>query len=125
MSANPKQTVKNKKLVMEMMKNIAESSLATINQSLSKAYHSDVEWRGFYPLEDLKGLEALELKVWRPLLQAFPDLERRNNIVIGGDFNNKSFVGTVGHLTGTFQNPWFKIPATNKTVHYEPVSSIK
>ena len=59
MSANPKQTVKNKKLVMEMMKNIAESSLATINQSLSKAYHNDVEWRGFYPLEDLKGLEAL------------------------------------------------------------------
>ena len=50
MIANPEQTVKNKKLVMEMMKNIAESSLATINQSLSKAYHSDVEWRGFYPL---------------------------------------------------------------------------
>jgi len=71
MSANSKQTVKNKKLVMEMMKNIAESSLATINQSLSKAYHSDVEWRGFYPLEDLKGLEALEVKLWRLYYKPF------------------------------------------------------
>ena len=117
MGINSKQILKNKKIIIEKMKNIAESSLATINQSLSKAYHSDVEWRGFYPLEDLKGLEALELKVWRPLLQAFPDLERRNNIVIGGDFNNKSFVGTVGYLTGTFKQPWFDIPATNKTFH--------
>jgi len=117
MSNNPKQTLKNKKIVIEMMKAIAESSLDTINQNLAKAYHNDVEWRGFYPLEDLKGLESVEVKMWRPLLQAFPDLERRNNIVIGGDFNNKSFVGTVGHLTGTFSNPWFDVPATNKTVH--------
>ena len=84
MSTNSEQILKNKKLVMKMMKNIAESSPADINKCLLNAYHSDVEWRGFYPLEDLKGLEALEIKVWRPLLQAFPDLERRNNIVIGG-----------------------------------------
>jgi len=117
MNTNPKQTLKNKIMIIEKMKNIAESSPTTINKNLLNAYHIDVEWRGFYPLEDLKGLEALEFKVWHPLLQAFPDLERRNNIVIGGDFNNKSFVGTVGHLTGTFKHPWFDIPATNKTVH--------
>ena len=117
MSTNSEQILKNKKLVMKMMKNIAESSPADINKCLLNAYHSDVEWRGFYPLEDLKGLEALEIKVWRPLLQAFPDLERRNNIVIGGEFNNKYFVGTVGHLTGTFKNSWLDVPATNKTVH--------
>ena len=117
MGTNSKQILKNKKMIIEKMKNIAESSPADINKRLLNAYHSDVEWRGFYPLEDLKGLEALEIKVWRPLLQAFPDLERRNNIVIGGDFNNKYFVGTVGHLTGTFKNPWLGVPATNKTVH--------
>ena len=77
MNTNPKQTVKNKKMIIEKMKNIAESSLTNINKNLSKAYHNDVEWRGFYPLEDLKGLEALEVRVWRPLLQAFPDLERQ------------------------------------------------
>ena len=117
MSTNSEQILKNKKIIIEKMKSIAESSLATIRKNLLNAYHSDVKWRGFYPLEDLKGLEALEVKLWRPLLQAFPDLERRNNIVIGGDFNNKSFVGTVGHLTGTFKNSWLDIPATNKTVH--------
>ena len=117
MGTNSKQILKNKKMIIKKMKNIAESSPSDINKNLLNAYHSDVEWRGFYPLEDLKGLEALELKVWRPLLKAFPDLERRNNIVIGGDFNNKSFVATVGHLTGTFKNSWLDVPATNKTVH--------
>ena len=49
MSNNPEQTLKNKKIVIEMMKVIAESSLSTINQNLAKAYHNDVEWKGFYP----------------------------------------------------------------------------
>ena len=87
MSTNTEQILKNTKIIIEKMKSIAESSLTTISNNLLNAYHSDVEWRGFYPLEDLKGLEALEIKLWRPILQAFPDLERRNNIVIGGDFN--------------------------------------
>ena len=85
-------------MIIEKMKNIAESSLTNINKNLLNAYHSDVEWRGFYPLEDLKGLEALEDKVWRPLLQAFPDLERRNNIVIGGDYKNKSIVVVIPYI---------------------------
>ena len=80
MSANPKQTVKNKKLVMEMMKNIAESSLTTINDNLSNTYHSDVEWRGFYPLEDLKGLEALELK------------ERSKFIIVGQEYEMAKYI---------------------------------
>ena len=54
MSANPKQTLKNKTMIIERMKNIAESSPTEINKSLLNAYHSDVKLRGFYPLEDLK-----------------------------------------------------------------------
>ena len=62
MSTDSKQALKNKKMIIEKMKSIAESSLTTINDNLSNTYHSDVEWRGFYPLEDLKGLEAIEVK---------------------------------------------------------------
>ena len=71
MNTNPKQTLKNKIMIIERMKNIAESSPTEIKKSLLNAYHSDVEWRGFYPLEDLKGLEAIEVKVWRPLFRPF------------------------------------------------------
>ena len=56
MGTNSKQILKNKKMIITKMKNIAESSPSDINKNLLNAYHSDVEWRGFYPLEDLKGL---------------------------------------------------------------------
>ena len=50
-------------------------------------------------------------------MHSFPDLERRDNLIIGGNFQNKIFVSTIGHLTGTFANPWFDVPASHKTIH--------
>ena len=72
---------------------------------------------GVLSIRRFKRFRGIRDQGMAPSITAFPDLERRNNIVIGGDFNNKSFVGTVGHLTGTFKNPWLDVPATNKTVH--------
>ena len=73
MGTNSKQILKNKKMIIEKMKNIAESSPSDINKNLLNAYHSDVEWRGFYPLEDLKGLEKNDIAA---LLQATAEVNK-------------------------------------------------
>ena len=83
MNTNPKQTLKNKKMIIEKMKSIAESSLTTINDNLSNTYHSDVEWRGFYPLEDLKGLDE---KTFLDVFDGVPQAEvEKAKIVVGLD----------------------------------------
>ena len=117
MSLDPKKNIKNKQYVRELLKNIAESSLDSIQANLKIAYHEEAELNGFYPINEIKGIESIQKKLWEPLLQSFQDLERRDNLIIGGIFQNKIFVSCVSHLTGTYKKSWLNVPATNKTIH--------
>ena len=65
----------------------------------------------------LKSIDEIINTLWKPLIYSFPDLERRDNLIIGGSFQNRVYVSTVGHLTGTFANPWLGVPSNGKTIH--------
>ena len=112
-----KNNIENKKYVRGLLKKIAESSKSTLKDNLHNAYHQDAELKGFHPVNEIKGINKIQEKLWGPLLHAFPDLERRDNLVLGGNFQNKIFVSITGHLTGTFVNSLFGVPASNKTIH--------
>ena len=114
---DPKNNIKNKKYVRRLLKNIAESSPDNLQENLKNAYHENAELKGFHPINEIKGIAQIQNKLWEPLLHSFPDLERRENLIIGGNFQNKIFVSTIGQLTGTFANPWFDVPASHKTFH--------
>ena len=114
---DPKENVQNKKNIRALLKNIVESSLSSLKQNLEEAYHSEAELNGFHPINEIKGIDAIKQMLWEPLLTSFPDLERRDNLIIGGSFQDKIFVSCISHLTGTFTKPWLNIPATNKTIH--------
>ena len=86
---NPKINIANKKKIRILLKNIAESNLENINDNISNAYHDDAEIRTFHPLNDLKGISEITEKLWKPLLNAFPDLERRDNLILGGSFKTQ------------------------------------
>ena len=101
---DPKENIKNKKHIRKLLKNIAESSIDSIQNNLRNAYHSDAELNGFHPINEIKGLESIQKKLWEPLLKSFPDLERRDSLIIGGGFQDKVFVSFISHLTGTFSN---------------------
>ncbi len=109
--------LKNKKAVKLLMDAIAGATLDTLTEKLRCAYHDDAEWRGSHPMNELKGVAEIAEVVWVPLLTAFPDLERRDNIVIGGSYQGRNYVGMVGHLAGTFRKDWFDIPATGGLIY--------
>ena len=108
----------NKRLVSAAMRAIAGSSAETLRASLEQVYHPQVAWRGSHPWNELSGIEALASQVWLPLLHSFPDLERRDNIVMGGEYEGRQYVGMVGHLTGTFRRAWNGIPATDQVIYW-------
>ena len=112
-----KDNIKNKRHVSELLKKITESSKHNIQENLHNAYHEDAELKGFYPINEIKGISEIKEKLWDPILKAFPDLERRDSLVLGGSFQNKIFVSSVAHLTGTFINSWLGVPPSNKTIH--------
>ena len=123
---NPKQVLANKRLVKGLLDAVAGGPVGRLRKSLEAAYHPDVRWRGSHPLNEMAGLDEIESKVWRPLLQAFPDLERRDNLLIGGtepDGSGKDgrkgrdYVGAVGCYAGRFMEDWLGIPATGGAVY--------
>ncbi len=86
-------------------------------QQLDGLYHPDVHWRGAHPLNETHGIDAIADNVWRPLLQSFPDLERRDLILVGGNYEGQDFVAAMGHYCGTFGKDWLTIPAIGRPVY--------
>lgn len=71
------------------------------------------------PFEDLDGPTELLERVYRPLLEAIPDLERRDFIVMAGHSPGQwsgDWVGCGGHYMGVFEQPWLDIPPTKHLV---------
>jgi predicted ester cyclase len=95
---------------------LASARPAELAARLGDLCHPEVEWRGSHPINEMRGLEAVEAQVWAPLIRAFPDLERRDLIVVGGDYEGRDYLAAVGHYCGTFREDWLTIPATGRPV---------
>jgi predicted ester cyclase len=74
----------------------------------------EVRFFGPHPINDLSGRDALKERLWRPLLASFPDLERRTDILLVGEFNDGIWLSSTGYFVGTFTADWLGIPATRK-----------
>ena len=107
----------NKRAVWSAMNAIAEASPGTLTERLAAIYHPQAQWRGSHPWNEMSGLQTIEQKVWAPLLHSFPELERRHDIVMGGQYEGRDYVGMVGHLVGSFRRDWNGIPATDQVIY--------
>ncbi len=107
----------DKRNLWSAMNTIAESTPQALASKLAQIYHPDAHWRGSHPWNEIQGVGAIAQQVWEPLLQSFPDLERRDDIVIGGQYEGRNYVGCVGHLAGSFRRDWNGIPATDQVIY--------
>lgn len=93
---------------------------------LSSLYHPNSHWWGSYPFNKLRGLDAI-VSVWQQLRHAFPDIERRDNIFVGGiskpddrmpdALSGRTLIAALGTYQGTFKHDLLGIPATHGLVH--------
>lgn len=108
--------IADKRAALAGLRAIADASPATVGRAIADIYHADAEWRGSHPLNELRGVDAIESVVWRPLLEAMPDLERRDVIFIGGEWEGARLIGAVGNLMGSFARDWLGIRATGRAM---------
>jgi len=98
--------------VHEFARAIGETTVRTLPDVVEEYYHEDVRWHGPEPINELAGRTAVEREFWRPLLTAFPDLERTDYMCFGGTFEGEAWVATAGNFVGTFEEDWLGIPPT-------------
>lgn len=89
---------------------------ADLPRQLSDICHADCKIRLAHPLGDVIGPDALFETAYQPLLNAIPDLERREYIAIGGTESANDWICCAGSYTGVFEAPWLDIPPTRNIV---------
>ena len=85
--------------------------------ALSNLYSADVTWHGPHPINTHQGAANVIEYFWQPFLTAFPDLERRDDIVMAGSFNGGKWIGATGYYTATFAHNWLGIRATGGVIN--------
>jgi predicted ester cyclase len=108
--------VADKQRVVEIMQQLIQAPPAEVADALRAAYHADARVDVTHPINGCVGLEAIHTQLWQPLRHALPDVERRDELVAGGCYQNSRWIGCLGHYVGTFANDWLDIPATRGVV---------
>lgn len=89
-----------------------------IKRTLSTLCSPAVVFRLAHPFGELCGVEAFYSKALAVLKTAWPDVERRDWIVMSGeDEHGAHWTGCGGHFTGTFISPFLDIPPTGHYTH--------
>ncbi|NJR13573.1 MAG: ester cyclase [Phyllobacteriaceae bacterium] len=92
---------------------MADFAQAPVRRALDAFLEPDAQVRLCHPFGEVTGPAALYDAFYAPLLAAWPDLERRDMIVMAGETpQGERWVGACGHYVGTFAAPWLDIPPT-------------
>jgi predicted ester cyclase len=83
---------------------------------LSRVFAPGIAWNGCHPLGRLDGIDAVEARFLEPLHRSFPDLERRDDVFLAGDFSGDRWISATGYYFGIFAEDWLGIPATGRWV---------
>ena len=106
-----------KRKLHEGLGDLCDAGAKGVARAAAGLYHPDVQLRASHPMNESRGLESLLATLWTPLLTSFPDAERRDLMVIGGRFEDRDYVGMIGHYCGTFRKDWLGIPATGRPIY--------
>ena len=99
-----KENLKNKQKVRSYLNRIYQTGKSKIDENVKNYFSEDVSIKCFFPLNEFRGLSKFKDNFWLPLFEAFPDIERREHLVIGGAFRDKIQVGSISTLSGVFKN---------------------
>ena len=109
---------RHKEIIAPLRAVMYDFDLEAVRAELKALCTPDVVFRLSFPFETIVGVDAYLEKVYAPLLEAWPDLERRDYIVMAGPTpEGADWVGCGGYYTGAFMRPWLDIPATGHMVH--------
>ena len=114
---SPQENFQNKQKIRGYLKKIFNQGLSKLDENLNNFFSNNIKINCFHPINEFEGINKFKSDFWIPLFNAFPDLERREQVVIGGTFKDKIQVGTISTLSGVFKNSWLGIKPNFKMVN--------
>lgn len=108
----------NKALIAPVRAAMYDFDLDGLRAALHAACAPDATFHLCFPFETTVGVDAYVDSVFAPLVRAWPDMERRDYIVMAGPTpEGHDWVGCGGSYVGSFEKPWLDIPPTGHLAH--------
>ena len=106
----------SKTLVLQFYEELEAASADDIAKVMNRYMSSDYQFRGVHPFNELEGVDAVADSLWKPLLGAFTQIQRRQDIFMAGtnEIDGTEWVTSMGNFMGLFDNDWLGIPSTGK-----------
>ncbi len=106
----------SKALILRFYEEFEAASARNVGSVLNRYTASDYQFRGVHPFNELEGPDAVAETVWKPLLNAFTPMQRRQDIFMAGknEVDGTEWVTSMGKFMGLFDNDWLGIPSTGK-----------
>lgn len=99
------------------LKRVAATPLAELPAAARAIFHPESAYLAQHPVDQLHGVDAIVERHLAPMKRAMPDLERRDDIFMGGHFADHDWVCATGYYYGSFEQPWLGLPPSDNWLH--------
>jgi predicted ester cyclase len=103
----------SKRLLLTALRALARAPENELERAASEVFAEAAECAVSYPTNRVRGLEEVVRRHLQPMRHALPDLERRDDVVIAGEFANRPWIATTGYYYGTLTREWLSLPASD------------
>ncbi len=104
-------------IVKKYMNAMAEANSENVLDIMKEHVAKDYNWKGVYPFREITSVEEVAERFWKPILDSFTRLQRREDIFIAGtnDVTGEGkWVMSMGHFMGLFDREFLGIRPTGK-----------
>ncbi len=115
---NMKSFKKEKDLVRAYFADMEAAEAGKVVDVMKNYMSSEYNFKGVYPFREQEGVEAAAEVFFEPLKQSLSRMQRRQDIFIGGEneIDGTTWVMSMGHFMGLFDQDWLGIPKTRKMI---------
>ena len=106
-----------KRKILSGLRRVARAAPDELMATASELFAPSARYISAHPINQMEGVDEIVERYLRPLKVAMPDLERRDDILIGGHWQDADWVSATGYYYGTLRNELFGFRPTNQWIY--------
>jgi predicted ester cyclase len=110
-------TVENKKIYAKYLQAFETGKINAIENAVNDIFTIKTKIDAFHPVNISTGSKGYLSDILKPMIRSFKGFQRRDNILIGGEYQGAEWVTSTGYFLGHFEKPWLGIPPSGKLEH--------
>ena len=117
MGVATKKTLTNKRIYAKYLDAFKKGKITDIENAVKSIFTPQAQIDAFHPVDITTGASGYFSDIIHPMIKSFKGFQRRDNIIIGGEYLGDEWVTSTGYFLGHFDQSWLGIPPSGKLEH--------